>query len=81
MVVPGNSTYIDAVSLIAQKEVVHDGSFMQLRQGGHVLNAMDAARVHRAHCLPVQFCSLQVDHLQNTQTCPQTFHDPVMINM
>lgn len=50
--------YIDVVFLIAQKEVVHDGSFMQLRQCGHVLHSMDAAGVHRVHRLPVQLCLL-----------------------
>lgn len=57
-------TYIDVVLLVAQEEVVHDGSFMQLCQRGHVLYSMDAARVHRVHRLPVELCLLQVDHLE-----------------
>lgn len=58
-------TYIDAVLLVTQKEVVHDGGFVQLCQCGHVLHSMDAARVHREHRLPVQLPPLQVHHLQN----------------
>lgn len=57
-------THIDAVLLVAQEEVVHDGSLMQLCQCGHVIHSMDAAGVHRIHHLPVQLCLLQVDQLQ-----------------
>lgn len=70
LVMHGNSahrqrvTYIDVVLLVAQEEVVHDGSFMQLCQCGHVLYSMDAAGVHRVHGLPVELCLLQVDHLE-----------------
>lgn len=60
--------YIDAVLLVTQKEVVHDGGFVQLCQGGHVLHSVDAARVHRVHRLPVQLPPLQVHHLQNMNT-------------
>lgn len=64
--------YIDVVFLVAQKEVVHDGSFVKLCQCRHVLHSMDAAGVHRVHRLPVQLRLLYVDHLEKrTQTYPK----------
>lgn len=45
--------YIDVVFLVAQKEVVHDGGFMQLCQCRHVLHSLDATGVHWVHCLSV----------------------------
>lgn len=59
-----NATHIDVVLLISQKEVVHDGSLVQLRQRGHVLHPMDAAGVHLVHRLPAELCTLKAYHLE-----------------
>lgn len=59
------NTYIDAVFLVAQEQIVHDCSFVQLCKRGHVFYSMDAAGVHRVHRLPVQLILLQADHLYN----------------
>lgn len=45
-------TYIDVSLLVAQEEVVHDGSVVEVLQRGHVLHASDAAVVHGLHLLP-----------------------------
>lgn len=60
----GNVTHIDVVLLISQKQVVHDGSLVQLCQRGHVLHPMDATAVHRVHRLPAELCSLKAYHLE-----------------
>lgn len=60
--------YVDVVSLIAQEQVVHDGGFVQLGQRGHVLHAVDAARVHQEHRLPAHLGLLEVDHLDDKHT-------------
>lgn len=69
-------TYVDVVLLVAQKEVVHDGSLMQLRQRGHVLHPVDAAGVHRVHRLPVHLRPLQVGHLERHRHTDKEFHKP-----
>lgn len=67
--------YVDVVFTVAQEEVVHDGSFVQLGQRGHVLHSMDAAGVHRVKRLPVQLGRLQVDRLEQ-HTRPKGFTAP-----
>ena len=67
-------THIDVVFLVAQTEVVHDGSFVQLCQCGHVLYSMDAAGVHRVHRLSVQFVPLQMDHLKRRTHTQNKMH-------
>lgn len=55
--------YIDVIFLVAQKQVVHDGGFVQLCQCGHVLHPVDTGRVHGVNRLSVHLLLLKVDHL------------------
>lgn len=53
-------THIDVVLLVALVQVVHDGCFVQLRQRGHILHAIDAGLVHSVDPLPGDLGLLQV---------------------
>ena len=54
-----SGTYIDLVSLVALVQVVHDGTPVELRQGGHVIHALLIHGVHGHHLL-VCNCALLV---------------------
>lgn len=58
-----SQTYIDVSLLVAQEQVVHDGSVMEVLQRGHVLHPPDAAVVHRLHLLPGEGVLLVGVHL------------------